>query len=603
MNIETHSATSSHKSVAGADRKKAGMAEAVGGDATSGFALLMGMLAASDGATSSTVESALGDTLACPAAVSEGGLSAVGNLPVLQNNSYQNMPTAQVGYALPASNLKALVGLDDAPPQPATGQFASRSGLTLNANGTLQRGNGLTALLGHLQQSDNNGLLDQAESALTDINLPFSPSQQAESLTRGSRLPIRSSDLVPATTLVAGAQMQPVATPATNAALVSGASLVAGAQRQPMAAAALSASLMPGASLVAGAQMQPVAAPATNAVLVSGASLVAGAQTQPLAAAATNAVLVPSASLVASAQMQPVAEPATNAVPLPQASLATGEKGPLASILVGAAHSGSLATSDARNGKAGAWSDTALGAAASPGTAQPKLSTDISSGGHGPTLRPAPAELKEVKVMPATVDLATRVEANSTLVLAGSSADGVLRTQERLATRSSVSRSGDANDGAFGLASGVNARADAPYQIEAAAAAVPDSAIAETVSYWVTQGVQNAELTLDGFGSDPVEVSISLNGDQAHIDFRTNQADVRQALEAATADLRDSLSGQGLQLAGVSVGTSGSRNEQGNAQPSSPGTRQVEAQAEPTPAPAQRRSINASVGQSLDLFV
>jgi len=579
MNIETHSATSSHKSVAGADRKKAGMAEAVGGDATSGFALLMGMLAASDGATSSTVESALGDTLACPAAVSEGGLSAVGNLPVLQNNSYQNMPAAQVGYALPASNLKALVGLDDAPPQPATGQFASRSGLTLNANGTLQRGNGLTALLGHLQQSDNNGLLDQAESALTDINLPFSPSQQADSLTRGSRLPIRSSDLVPATTLVAGAQMQPVATPA------------------------LSAVLMPGASLVAGAQMQPVAAPATNAVLVSGASLVAGAQTQPLTAAATNAVLVPSASLVASAQMQPVAEPATNAVPLPQASLATGEKGPLASILMGAAHSGSLATSDARNGKAGALSDTALGAAASPSSAQPKLSTDISSGGHGPTLRPAPAELKEVKVMPATVDLATRVEANSTLVLAGSSADGVLRTQERLATRSSVSRSGDANDGAFGLASGVNARADAPYQIEAAAAAVPDSAIAETVSYWVTQGVQNAELTLDGFGSDPVEVSISLNGDQAHIDFRTNQADVRQALEAATADLRDSLSGQGLQLAGVSVGTSGSRNEQGNAQPSSPGTRQAEAQAEPTPAPAQRRSINASVGQSLDLFV
>jgi flagellar hook-length control protein FliK len=119
------------------------------------------------------------------------------------------------------------------------------------------------------------------------------------------------------------------------------------------------------------------------------------------------------------------------------------------------------------------------------------------------------------------------------------------------------------------------------------------------------QGVQSAELTLDGFGSDPVEVSISLNGDQAQIDFRTDQADVRQALEAATADLRNLLSGEGLQLAGVSVGSSGGRSAQGDAQQSSPGARQVVLPQESGTAPAPRivRSSNPSVGRSLDMFV
>ena len=204
-----------------------------------------------------------------------------------------------------------------------------------------------------------------------------------------------------------------------------------------------------------------------------------------------------------------------------------------------------------------------------------------------------------------TLDMAARSEVGSTLSLINGAAESMLRTQEPLAAKSPGARFGDASAGAFGTASGVSTRADSAYEIEATAAAVPDTAIAETVSYWVTQGVQNAELTLEGFGSDPVEVSISLNGDQAQIDFRTDQAEVRQALEAAAAELRDLLLGEGLQLAGVSVGASGGRGAQGDAQQSNPGARPDVLMQEPSgvATPRSIRSSNPSVGRSLDLFV
>ena len=115
--------------------------------------------------------------------------------------------------------------------------------------------------------------------------------------------------------------------------------------------------------------------------------------------------------------------------------------------------------------------------------------------------------------------------------------------------------------------------------------------------------MQSAKLTLEGFGSEPVEVSISLTGDQAQIDFRTNQADVRWVLEAATAQLRDLLSGEGLQLSGVSVGASGSRDTAADAQqPRQSAKPTMTASDQPT-TPLASRSLNPSVGHTLDLFV
>lgn len=80
--------------------------------------------------------------------------------------------------------------------------------------------------------------------------------------------------------------------------------------------------------------------------------------------------------------------------------------------------------------------------------------------------------------------------------------------------------------------------------------------LSEQVSYWLGRHVQNAELTLEGPGRSAVEVSIALQGKEAHVEFRSDQLETRQALEGAIAQLREQLRADGLVLAGVSVGRS-----------------------------------------------
>ncbi len=141
------------------------------------------------------------------------------------------------------------------------------------------------------------------------------------------------------------------------------------------------------------------------------------------------------------------------------------------------------------------------------------------------------------------------------------------------------------------------------YEVAAASAVVADTQVAETVSYWATQGVQSAELTLEGLGDEPVEVRISVEGDQAQIDFRSNQPEVRQVLESASAQLKAMLSGEGLQLTGMSVGTSGQSGAQDNGRQPKPAARHTTlVSLEPARA-SGTRVANAAVGQALDLYV
>lgn len=87
-----------------------------------------------------------------------------------------------------------------------------------------------------------------------------------------------------------------------------------------------------------------------------------------------------------------------------------------------------------------------------------------------------------------------------------------------------------------------------------------DMYVAEKVAYWISNDVQNAEMKLEGIGVEPVEVSIRMQGNEAHIAFRTDEVLARSALESASAHLKDLLQREGLLLSGVSVGTSGSGN-------------------------------------------
>lgn len=87
------------------------------------------------------------------------------------------------------------------------------------------------------------------------------------------------------------------------------------------------------------------------------------------------------------------------------------------------------------------------------------------------------------------------------------------------------------------------------------AQAVTEDLVAEQVTYWVNQKTQNAELTLQREGQ-PVEVSVTLSGNEAHVTFRSDQAETRELLDRSMSQLSDLLRSEGLVLSGMSVGTS-----------------------------------------------
>jgi hypothetical protein len=178
------------------------------------------------------------------------------------------------------------------------------------------------------------------------------------------------------------------------------------------------------------------------------------------------------------------------------------------------------------------------------------------------------------------------------------------KPMERSYPKSSSGHSGSAGfEAALGQVTSDLNRSDAIFVVPPATATVADTAIAETVSYWVSHGLQSAEMTLDGFGETPVQVNIVLNGDLAQIDFRTDHSGVRQILENATTQLRDLLSGQGLQLSGVSVGTSGQGASSGDSRQSRQERQQITLVKEAAVNPLSSGAKHPSVGRSLDLFV
>lgn len=95
------------------------------------------------------------------------------------------------------------------------------------------------------------------------------------------------------------------------------------------------------------------------------------------------------------------------------------------------------------------------------------------------------------------------------------------------------------------------------------AAAGAEEAATEQTAYWVSENLQNAELTVDHDGM-PVEVRVSLSGNEAHVTFSSDESQTRDLLDAKQDQLRDMLGNEGLVLSGVSVGDSGARNASGD---------------------------------------
>ncbi|WP_242421914.1 flagellar hook-length control protein FliK [Acidovorax sp. GW101-3H11] len=111
------------------------------------------------------------------------------------------------------------------------------------------------------------------------------------------------------------------------------------------------------------------------------------------------------------------------------------------------------------------------------------------------------------------------------------------------------------SDGSAGVSPLEPGNTDSPATFVDPGAAGSEEQVADQVAYWVNQKTQNAELTLNRDGQ-PVEVSVSLSGNEAHVTFRSDQAQTRELLDQSMAQLRELLRGEGLVLSGMSVGTS-----------------------------------------------
>lgn len=130
-----------------------------------------------------------------------------------------------------------------------------------------------------------------------------------------------------------------------------------------------------------------------------------------------------------------------------------------------------------------------------------------------------------------------------------------------------------------------------------------EDALAEQVTYWVNQKTQNAEMTLTRDGQ-PVEVSVSLSGNEAHVTFRSDQEQTRQMLDDGMAQLSDMLRGQGLILSGASVGTS-ARDGQSRGGEAQQGTDSRTGQARVVAADSttERKPAGVDGRRALDVFV
>ena len=197
----------------------------------------------------------------------------------------------------------------------------------------------------------------------------------------------------------------------------------------------------------------------------------------------------------------------------------------------------------------------------------------------------------------------TTAMANQALLASGLGSAGLRPYLERNSDKYGA-RGGVGEAGAFaGVAQAEGARMDVP-------AVAPDGGlttemrVAEQVSYYVGRGAQSAEMEVEGIDERPIHVSIDLQGQEARIEFRAEQAQTRQVLQDAMPHLREMLEREGLTLAGMSVGHSGPQGGQEQSGQGRPGGRQARVEVEvdgPVAAAAARTALPP--GRSVDLFV
>jgi flagellar hook-length control protein FliK len=136
--------------------------------------------------------------------------------------------------------------------------------------------------------------------------------------------------------------------------------------------------------------------------------------------------------------------------------------------------------------------------------------------------------------------------------------------------------------------------------------------VAHQVSYWMGQGVHQANLRVASGAAQTMDVKLSLKGGKADLEFRTDHEQARQALSDGGTDvLRQWLAQGGIDLGQVSIGAgaAGSSGGDGAAQ-QQPGTGSAQAGAQDTrpggdggAATPQGARVAKGSSSGLDLYV
>ncbi len=95
--------------------------------------------------------------------------------------------------------------------------------------------------------------------------------------------------------------------------------------------------------------------------------------------------------------------------------------------------------------------------------------------------------------------------------------------------------------------------------------------VTQQVNYMIKSGIQQAEIKLNPANLGPMEIKLTVQDDQASVQFVTHHALVRDALDSAIPRLKELLDQQGLNLLDVNVSTQ-SEQQQGKEEAHSQGS-------------------------------
>jgi flagellar hook-length control protein FliK len=133
-----------------------------------------------------------------------------------------------------------------------------------------------------------------------------------------------------------------------------------------------------------------------------------------------------------------------------------------------------------------------------------------------------------------------------------------------------------------------------------------DEQVGQKIVWMVGGGEQSASLTLNPPDLGPMQVVLSVNGDQASVAFSSAHQEVRHALESALPRLREMMDQSGLSLGSATVSSGNPGQGQGQDQSQGSGTRfaarDTAADTEPVEAPRVRRTTVIGDNGMVDTF-